>query len=329
MNLVADLRNVERVECLIRRLRLAFGRAECREVVEAGEPLRRCVHRLDVELARIAPDAIAIQREIGAAADNPIKIVALDRRVARLECIRHALRIEHRNRMRPYLRVDGVAHDIRFPILRQIEAASRKGTVAKYPVYDASGNVIGERTADFTGIGDIDLTAQTARALSALAPEQARIQLAAAQQKMPSGQTLGEAFATQRLAELKALDPERYQLYSSFLKDIGTPAGQTQAVPEAPTYERVGMPTAPQDTGAAAQMRSDLERQVAAGLAQAGTLDPSLMRAAQQAVRARGTATGNILGNLQAFREANAVAQAIANADVQRDRKSTRLNSSH
>lgn len=205
-----------------------------------------------------------------------------------------------------------------FPILRQIEAASRKGTVAKYPVYDASGNVIGERTADFTGIGDIDLTAQTVRALSALAPEQARIQLAAAQQKMPSGQTLGEAFATQRLAELKALDPERYQLYSSFLKDIGTPAGQTQAVPEAPTYERVGLPAAPQDTGAAAQMRSDLERQVAAGLAQAGTLDPSLMRAAQQAVRARGTATGNILGNLQAFREANAVAQAIANADVQR-----------
>lgn len=203
-----------------------------------------------------------------------------------------------------------------FPILRAIEAASRAGTEVTYPVYDASGKIVGERKADFSGIGDIDLTAQTARALAALAPEQAGYQLQAAKE-------YGTQFAQQRRAELQALDPERYGtatqpgLYAQFLSDIGK-APISEVSPTAPSYERVGMPTAPQDTGAAAQMRSDLERQVAAGLAQAGTLDPSLMRAAQQAVRARGTATGNVLGNLQAFREANAVSQAIANADVQR-----------
>lgn len=199
-----------------------------------------------------------------------------------------------------------------FPILRQIEAASRLGGTATYPVYDTNGNVVGERTADFTGKSDIDITRETARALASLAPEQAQYQLEAAQK-------YGTQFAQQRLAELKALDPTRYGLYEKFLTDIGQPgSAQGQAVPEAPAYERVGIPTAPQDTGAAAQMRSTLERQIASGLAQAGTLDPSLIRAAEQAVRARGTATGNILGNLSAFREANAVSQAIANADVQR-----------
>lgn len=209
-----------------------------------------------------------------------------------------------------------------FPILRAIEAASRAGTEVSYPVYDASGKIVGERKADFTGIGDIDLTAQTARALANLAPEQAAAQLEAAK-------LYGTQFAQQRRAELQALDPERYGtaavdgrpgtpgLYSQFLSDIGkAPIAETS--PTAPTYERVGVPTAPQDTGAAAQMRSDLERQIAAGLAQAGTLDPTMIRAAEQAARARGTATGNILGNLSAFREARAVNEAIANADVQR-----------
>jgi len=209
-----------------------------------------------------------------------------------------------------------------FPILRAIETASRLGTEATYPVYDASGKIIGERKVDFTGKGDIDLTRETARALAALAPEQAAAQLKAAEE-------YGTRFAQQRRAELQALDPERYGtaavdgrpgtpgLYSQFLSDIGkAPIAETS--PTAPTYERVGMPAGPQDTGYAQSIRSDLERQIGAGLAQAGTLDPAMIRAAEQAARARGTATGNILGNLSAFREARAVNEAIANADVQR-----------
>jgi hypothetical protein len=197
-----------------------------------------------------------------------------------------------------------------FPILRQIEAASRTGGKGMYPVYDASGKVVAERPYDFSGISDIDITRETARALASLAPEQTRQQLDLAKQ-------YGTQFAEQRRAELQAVDPTRYGLYESFLRDIGqSPISQTS--PAAPTYERVGMPAGPQDTGYAQSIRSDLERQIGAGLAQAGTLDPAMIRAAEQAARARGTATGNILGNLSAFREARAVNEAIANADVQR-----------
>ena len=197
-----------------------------------------------------------------------------------------------------------------FPILRQIEAASRTGGKGTYPVYDASGKVVGERQYDFSGISDIDITRETARALASLAPEQTKQQLDLAKE-------YGTQFAEQRRAELQAVDPTRYGLYESFLRDIGqSPISQTS--PTAPTYERVGVPTGPQDTGYAQSIRSDLERQIGAGLAQAGTLDPAMIRAAEQAARARGTATGNILGNLSAFREARAVNEAIANADVQR-----------
>ena len=197
-----------------------------------------------------------------------------------------------------------------FPILRQIEAASRTGGKGMYPVYDASGKVVAERPYDFSGISDIDITRETARALASLAPEQTKQQLDLAKQ-------YGTQFAEQRRAELQAVDPTRYGLYESFLRDIGqSPISQTS--PTAPTYERVGMPAGPQDTGYAQSIRSDLERQIGAGLAQAGTLDPAMIRAAEQAARARGTATGNILGNLSAFREARAVNEAIANADVQR-----------
>jgi len=197
-----------------------------------------------------------------------------------------------------------------FPILRQIEAASRTGGKGMYPVYDASGKVVAERPYDFSGISDIDITRETARALASLAPEQTKQQLDLAKE-------YGTQFAEQRRAELQAVDPTRYGLYESFLRDIGqSPISQTS--PAAPTYERVGMPAGPQDTGYAQSIRSDLERQIGAGLAQAGTLDPAMIRAAEQAARARGTATGNILGNLSAFREARAVNEAIANADVQR-----------
>jgi hypothetical protein len=197
-----------------------------------------------------------------------------------------------------------------FPLQRQIEAASRIGGEVRVPIYK-NGKETGEyRTVNFSGMSDIDATRETARALASLAPEQTKAQLDLAKE-------YGTQFAEQRRAELSAADPERYKLYDKFLQDVGQ-RSIAETAPAAPTYERVGMPTGPQDTGEAANIRSNLERQISAGLAQAGTLDPAMIRAAEQAVRARGTATGNILGNLSAFREARAVGEAVANADVQR-----------
>lgn len=206
-----------------------------------------------------------------------------------------------------------------FPLLRQIEAASRIGGKVNVPVYK-DGKQTGEmREVDFGPVSDIAQTRAIGEALADLAPIQAQRQLEAAK-------AYGVDFARQRRAELQALDPERYGtgspggepgLYAQFLRDISQ-SPISQVSPTAPTYEQVGMPTAPQDTGAARAMRSDLERQIQQGLAQAGTLDPTMIRAAEQAARARGTATGNILGNLSALREARGVSEAIANADMQR-----------
>jgi hypothetical protein len=203
-----------------------------------------------------------------------------------------------------------------FPLQREIEAASRIGAKVRVPIYKDGKETGKFREVDFGPVSDIAQTRAIGQALADLAPIQAQRQLEAAQQ-------YGTQFAQQRRAELQALDPERYGtatqpgLYAQFLSDIGrAPISETS--PTAPTYERVGMPTGPQDTGYAQSIRSDLERQIGAGLAQAGTLDPAMIRAAEQAARARGTATGNILGNLSAFREARAVNEAIANADVQR-----------
>ena len=204
-----------------------------------------------------------------------------------------------------------------FPILREIEAASRMGTKGSYqmPILDSSGNETGRfKTVnyDYTGKSDADLTRAQQILQNELAPINAAAQLKLAQQ-------YGTQFAQQRKAELAAADPERYKLYDQFLSALQSGKSQLdETAPTAPGYERVGMPTAPQDTGAARDIRSNLERQISSGLAQAGTLDPSMIRAAEQAVRARGAATGNVLGNLSAFREARAVGEAIANADVQR-----------
>ena len=203
-----------------------------------------------------------------------------------------------------------------FPLQRQIEAASRIGETINVPIYEKGVDTGRTRPVDFSKISDIAQTEALGKALAALAPEQARQQLEA--QKL-----YGTKFAEQRRAELQALDPERYGtgtepgLYAQFLKDIGTRPIAEETI-AAPTYERVGMPGGPQDTGEAARIRSNLERQISAGLAQAGTLDPAMIRGAEQAARARGTSTGNLLGNLSAFREARAVNEAISNADVQR-----------
>ena len=207
-----------------------------------------------------------------------------------------------------------------FPIIRELEAASRLGQAGSYVMLDKEGNPrIDPKTGktiireyDFSGQGDVDLTRQIAQATNELADPQAAAQLAVAQK-------YGTQFAQQRKNELETLDPKRYALYENFLQDLKTGTNQIpEDTIESPSYERVGMPGGPQDTGEAARIRSNLERQISSGLAQAGTLDPAMIRGAEQAARARGTSTGNLLGNLSAFREARAVNEAIFNADVQR-----------
>ena len=188
-----------------------------------------------------------------------------------------------------------------YPFIRAMEQAARTGSKVTYK---------GE-TYDFTGKGDVDVTKQVALKLAELAPTLAQKQLDLSRQ-------FGEQFSQQRQNELRALDPQRYGLYEQFLSNIGADVAAPDTRIESPTYERIAVPGAYQDTGAARLIRSELERQVQQGLSQVGTLDPSMERRVQQAARARGTAIGNVLGNPSVLRESLALQDALGNANAQR-----------
>jgi hypothetical protein len=202
-----------------------------------------------------------------------------------------------------------------YPKLRALDAAARLGTSVTYDgkEYDFSGaqkdkagNIIG-----YKPIGDVQIAETFARAAAAIAPELTGKQLDLAKQ-------YGTQFAQQRRNELEALDPRKFDLYEQFLSDVKGDAAAPDTRIDSPTYERVGMPGAQQDTGASQLIRSELERQIQQGLSQVGTLDPSMERRVQQAARARGSSIGNVLGNPSALRESLAIQDALGNANSQR-----------
>ena len=197
-----------------------------------------------------------------------------------------------------------------FPKLRALDAAARLGTKITYDgkTYDFSGE---QPDGTFKPIGDLQIAETFARAAAAIAPELAGKQLDLAKQ-------YGTQFAQQRRSELEALDPRKFDLYEQFLSDVKGDAAAPDTRIDSPTYESVGMPGAPKDTGASQLIRSELERQIQQGLSQVGTLDPSMERRVQQAARARGSSIGNLLGNPSALRESIAIQDALGNANSQR-----------
>jgi len=188
-----------------------------------------------------------------------------------------------------------------FPKLRALEAAAKLGRKIE----------VDGKTYDFSETGDIQVATAFARAAAQIAPELAGKQLELAKQ-------FGTQFSQQRRSELEALDPEKFKLYDQFLQDVKGDAAAPDTRIESPTYEKVGMPGAQQDTGASQLIRSELERQIQQGLSQVGTLDPSMERRVQQAARARGSSIGNVLGNPSAIRESLALQDALGNANSQR-----------
>ena len=79
------------------------------------------MHRRDVERLGDAPGAAALNGQARAAIDDAIEIVPLDRRKARVEAVRRPLGLEDGNRMRPQMRVQGVAHRVFLPLFGEIE----------------------------------------------------------------------------------------------------------------------------------------------------------------------------------------------------------------
>ena len=95
-----------------------------RKVVKSCLPSRSCaavMHRRCVERARHPPGAVLVERQIGAAIDDAVEIMPLDRREARVEICRGAFGGEHRDRLRPQMKVDRVAHRVGVPVLGEID----------------------------------------------------------------------------------------------------------------------------------------------------------------------------------------------------------------
>src|SRR5579862_10014660 len=115
-HVVAVARDVETVEGLYRRFRLAFGGTERREIVLADEILRGSLHRGAIERARHAPGAVLLERKIGAAVADAIEVMPLGRRETRVESFRDPFRHKHRDRPRAQMEIDGVAHIVAVPV---------------------------------------------------------------------------------------------------------------------------------------------------------------------------------------------------------------------
>src|SRR6185437_13345608 len=117
----AIAQNGEAIERLHRRLGLAFGGTEGGEIVPADQALRRLVHGGGIERARHAPDAVGLERQIGAAVDDAVEIVALDGRKSRVEVVRDLFGRKHGDRLRAQMKVDGVAHRVGVPLFGEID----------------------------------------------------------------------------------------------------------------------------------------------------------------------------------------------------------------
>src|SRR3979490_365996 len=87
----------------------------------ADEALCGDMHRRAVERLGDTPGTASLKGETGAAIDDAIEIVPLDRGEAGVEVIRRPLRLDDDDRMRPQMRIQGVAHRVLVPRPRQIE----------------------------------------------------------------------------------------------------------------------------------------------------------------------------------------------------------------
>ncbi len=120
MDLVGGAADVEPVERLDRRLRLALGGAEGREVVVADQGLRRGLHRLGVEGVDDMPDPAALEHRRWATGEDAVEIVAAGGQEAGVEIGRRERGLQHRD-MRADEMVERVAQLVASERLIEIE----------------------------------------------------------------------------------------------------------------------------------------------------------------------------------------------------------------
>ena len=95
-----------------------------RKVVKSCLPTRRCAAACIAAASSGRGTRQAwpqIEREIGAAVEDAVAIMALARRGARVEVVGHPLGRQHGDRMRAQVGIERVAHGVGVPVARQID----------------------------------------------------------------------------------------------------------------------------------------------------------------------------------------------------------------
>lgn len=189
------------------------------------------------------------------------------------------------------------------PLRRYIEAQARLGQ------------------GEFEGMGDAELAAQLFRQQLQQAPE-------AAAGLLQLQRDYGVDFAKEARRQLEATDPEGFRLRQQFGDRLLNGRNSIEEMLgglNLPDYEQVGNVPTLADDAATADARARVQGQIYDDLARVGTMDPALQRAAEQAARARGSASGNILGDGAALKEALSVQLAQRGLDQDRQNRAISL----
>lgn len=206
---------------------------------------------------------------------------------------------------------EGVYADIEtLPTRRKLERAARLGEVVTYED-PRTGE---QRTADFTGLGDLSLTETEVTGLADLVPQLTQSQL-------DNLKTYGPQFVEAQRDQLRQIDPAGFDLREQFaqrLKD-GTDTSEDLmgGLPDVPQYEEVDAPTLA-DTGLTAETRANLEQQIADQLAMGDRLTDEQARTLEQGIRRAAAARGQSLGTASGLREAIAKLEAGGQMGQQR-----------
>jgi len=156
-----------------------------------------------------------------------------------------------------------------------------------------------EKTADFTGFGDVDLTQLETDALLGMVPQLSEAQLSNLMEYGP------QFIKTQR-DQLRQMAPDEFDLREEFAKRLrgGERIAEDLAigVPDVPEYGEVEAPTL-EDTGMTAAGRADLEERIFDRLALGETLSGDQQRALEQDVLRAGARRGQALSGGTALRE--------------------------
>jgi hypothetical protein len=191
------------------------------------------------------------------------------------------------------------------PTRRKIEAAARLGESVTYTMpdtTDAQGNTVTgeERTADFTGFGDMQLTQQEMDAALNLIPTMSQAQL-------DNLTEFGPQFVKQQREQLRQMAPEEFDLREEFATRLRggerTAEELASGMPAVPVYEEAADAPTLGDTGIQASMRADVEESIADRLALGEGLSGEQIRSIEQDILGQASKRGQTLSGGTALRE--------------------------